>query len=163
MVSQLVTPSRLVETVWQKFYIKGLEECSVCSFNIARIYLWGLCNVDVTCVKSKKVMSRRIHAVTIFNNATWWPKIGKLEDKTACHVAKQFDYRFGCVFTQDPKWWSLTIVINLLVQNFRSYFLAMQSKETNYSSKYKKQQDERMNMSNNCWHDPPNEVRAKWW
>ena len=60
-------------------------------FEMMRVDCCGPWTVEVQCQKPHKTFTRKMHAITMINDATGWPEIAQLEEKRAYHLAKKFD------------------------------------------------------------------------
>ena len=75
---------------------------STTPFEIVRIDLCGPWTVDVECTKPPKTLKRSVHAVTITDDATSWPEIEYIEEKSAKYIARKFDGSWLCRYPR-PK------------------------------------------------------------
>ena len=126
--------SRLVETIRQMFYVKGLDErsqrlvakCPECQkskvtaiqpvgkvpmrtertvkpFETVRVDCCGPWTVEVQCKRPRKTITRQVHAVTMVDDATGWPEITQLNEKTAYHLAKKFNAQWLCRYPRPTR------------------------------------------------------------
>ena len=125
--------SRLIETIRQMFYVKGLDdranrmvakcaeyqrskvtavqpigkvpmrtERSVEPFETVRVDCCGPWPIEVLCKKPRKILTKKVHAITMIDDATGWPEISQLEEKKSYHLSRKFDAQWLCRYPR-PK------------------------------------------------------------
>ena len=78
------------------------SERSSTPFDAVQVDCCGPWKIGVQCKRPKKTVTRKVHAVTIIDDAMAWPEVVQLEAKTAYHLAKKFDLQWLCRYPR-PK------------------------------------------------------------
>ena len=69
-------------------------------FEIVRVDCCGPWAVEVRCKNPPKTITKQVFAVTLIDDATGWPEIEYLEEKSAFYLAKKVDSAWLCRYPQ---------------------------------------------------------------
>ena len=59
--------------------------------------------VEIRDNRSRRTVTKKVHAVTMIDDATGWPEIAQLDEKKAYHLAKRFDAQWLCRYPRPAK------------------------------------------------------------
>ena len=119
--SSKVTAVRLVGKVPLRL------ERSLKLFEVIRVDCCGPWPVEVEIRnnRSRRTVTKKVHAVTMIDDATGWPKIAQLDEKKRT-ISPNGLIHNGCAVIHAQQKWCVTTAANLWAANFKSYCTATQ-------------------------------------